>query len=103
MKTFALTPLAAGDLNEIWDYIAEDSIEAADRTLSEIQTAIQKLVQRPGIGHPREDLADKRHRFLLVHSYLIVFRVGTDPIQIIRVLHAARDVQIILEMPSEQP
>jgi len=43
-------------------------------------------------------LADKRHRFLLVYSYLIVYRPASVPLQIIRVLHAAQDVQNILEL-----
>ncbi len=31
MKDFILSPLARQDLNDIWEYIAEDDIDAADR------------------------------------------------------------------------
>lgn len=55
-----------------------------------------KLAKNPGIGHRRDELADKRHRFFLVYSYLIVYRHENKPLQIVRVLHAARDVQSIL-------
>jgi plasmid stabilization system protein ParE len=48
----------------------------------------------------REELADRRHRFFLVYSYLIIYRLETKPLQIIRVLHAARDVQSILKLTS---
>ena len=48
------------------------------------------------------ELADKRHRFLLVYSYLIVYRHETKPLQIIRVLHAARDVQSILGLAADE-
>jgi plasmid stabilization system protein ParE len=34
MKQFILTPSAKQDINDIWDYIADDSIEAADRFLT---------------------------------------------------------------------
>ena len=34
MKRFVLTPRAEQDVSDIWDYIADDSIEAADRVLS---------------------------------------------------------------------
>ena len=88
MKRFILTPRAAQDVNDIWDYIADDNIEAADRVLHALNNAIVKLAKNPGIGHWREDLADKRHRFFLVYSYLIVYRHETKPLQIIRVLHA---------------
>jgi plasmid stabilization system protein ParE len=33
MKRYVLTPSATKDVNDIWDYIANDSIEAADRVL----------------------------------------------------------------------
>ena len=100
MKRFILTPLAEQDLNEIWDYIGSDSVEAASRVLDKIEAAIDRITEHPGLGHLREDLADSRHRFYLVYSYLIVFRPGTEPLQIIRIIHAARDVQTILNLGS---
>ena len=72
MKRHVLTPSAKRDVNDIWDYIANDNIEAADRVLDALESAMVKLAKNPGIGHWREELADKRHRFLLVYSYLIV-------------------------------
>jgi plasmid stabilization system protein ParE len=102
MKRFILTRRAKQDVNEIWDYIADDNIEAADRVLDALDNAILKLAKNPGIGHFREELADKRHRFFLVYSYLIVYRHETKPVQIIRVLHAARDVQSILGLAPDK-
>jgi len=96
MKRFILTPRAKQDVNDIWDYIANDNIEAADRVLDALDNAMIRLATNPGIGHWRDELTDKRHRFLLVYSYLIVYRHKTKPLQIIRVLHAARDVQSML-------
>ncbi|MGC2745572.1 MAG: type II toxin-antitoxin system RelE/ParE family toxin [Candidatus Angelobacter sp.] len=74
MKAFVFTPLAARDLNEIWDYLASDNIEAADRVLGALEKALHGLAKNPGKGHWRDDLADRRHRFFLVYSYLIVYR-----------------------------
>ena len=102
MKRFILTPRARQDVNDIWDYIANDNIEAADRVLDALDNAMFKLAKNPGIGHRRDELADKRHRFLLVYSYLIVYRHETKPVQIIRVLHAARDVQSIFALAPEK-
>lgn len=103
MKHYLLTPSAKRDINDIWDYIADDSIEAADRVIDALESAMIKLAKSPGIGHWREELADKRHRFLLVYSYLIVYRHEAKPLQIVRVLHAARDVQSILGLSPDQP
>jgi plasmid stabilization system protein ParE len=101
-KPFVLTPRAEQDIGDIWDYIAADSMDAADRVLTALEKAILRLAKTPGVGHLREDLADRRHRFLLVYSYLIVYRFETKPIQIIRVIHAARDAQSILGLPAAE-
>ena len=103
MKRFILTPRAKQDVNDIWDYIANDNIEAADRVLDALDNAMIRLATNPGIGHWRDELTDKRHRFLLVYSYLIVYRHATKPLQIIRVLHAARDVQSMLGPAPDEP
>jgi plasmid stabilization system protein ParE len=96
MTRFALTPLARRDLEEIWDYLALDNRRAAERVLDRIETTIRELAKTPGLGHLREELADRRHRFFLVYSYLIVYRPETRPLQIIRVLHASRDIRALL-------
>jgi len=96
------TPRTERDLNQIWDYIADDNIEAAGRVLNALEAAFIKLAKTPGLGHIREELADRRHRFFLVYSYMIVYRYETDPLQIIRVFHAAQDVQSILGLTSEE-
>jgi plasmid stabilization system protein ParE len=96
MSRFLLTPAAEQDLNDIWDYIAADNLEAADRVLGALEMAFQRLADGPGLGHYREDLADKRHRFDSVYSYLIVYRWETNPLQFIRILHGARDVQTLI-------
>src|SRR5258706_16062358 len=95
MKRYVLTPIAKKDVNDIWDYIASDGIEAADRVLDALESAMIKLAKNPGVGHWREELADKRHRFFPGYSYLIVYRHEAKPLQIVPGLHAARDVQNI--------
>lgn len=82
MKRYVLTPRAKRDVNDIWDYIASDNIEAADRVLDALESAMVKLAKSPGIGHRRDALADERHRFWMVYSYLIVYRHETKPLQI---------------------
>ncbi|HYL36987.1 MAG TPA: type II toxin-antitoxin system RelE/ParE family toxin [Bryobacteraceae bacterium] len=64
MKRFVLTRRAKQDVNDIWDYLAADNIEAADRVLDTLDNAMVKLAKNPGIGHWREELTDKRHPLL---------------------------------------
>lgn len=50
----------------------------------------------PGLGHLREDLTDEPLRFWPVHSYLIIYRPGRTPLQIVRVLSGYRDIRDLL-------
>ncbi len=43
MKLFILTPRAEQDVSDIWDYIAEDSIEADDRVLAALEKSMCSL------------------------------------------------------------
>ena len=42
MSGFVLHPEALVDLEEIWEFIAADSLDAADRVLEEIYQAIRR-------------------------------------------------------------
>lgn len=97
MTGYRLTPQADADLEELWNYVAGNSGEpAADRLEDELHAAMHRLTHMPGIGHLRPDLADEPLRFFPVYKLLIIYRPETRPLQIIRVLHGARDVAAIL-------
>ena len=97
MKQYLLTGPAKDDIREIISYIRERSPEAAKRVRTELREAMRRLAEIPGIGHVRNDLADEALRFWSVYSYLIVYRPETDPLQVLRVLHGARDIKTILD------
>ncbi len=96
-RRFVLTPEARADLIEIWSYIAEDSIDAADQTLARLHDPFTRLGRTPGMGHQREDLADARHRFWTVYSYVIAYRWETTPIQIVAIVHGARQLEAFFQ------
>ena len=103
MSSFLLTPAAEADLDEIWTYIEEKSGTAlADRLEDDLHNAMFRLADAPGMGHTRADLADEALRVFAVHSFLIIYRTETRPLQVIRVLHGARDVQAIFATQSPQ-
>jgi plasmid stabilization system protein ParE len=52
---YALHPEALTDIDEIWEYIAADNIEAADRVVAEIFAAGHTLATSPHMGHRRPD------------------------------------------------
>jgi plasmid stabilization system protein ParE len=53
---FVLHPLAAQDITEIWEYIAEDNPVAARHIREEIHSAIRALITSPNQGRKRPDL-----------------------------------------------
>ena len=57
-RGFALHPLAAQDITEIWEYIAEDNPLAARRVREEILNRIRAVVSFPLSGHRRRMLTD---------------------------------------------
>src|SRR5688572_24697984 len=97
MSRYSITPQAREDLYSIIDYVQQQSSQAAEKLLDSIENAMDRLGGNPGIGHLREDLHDETLRIWPVHSILIVYRFDVKPIQIIRILHGARDLGSILE------
>ena len=76
--------------------IAQHDVAAAERLLDAIDSRCRLLAEQPGLGTLREDLAP-RLRFFPAGNYLIFYRSGADGIEIIRVLHGARDLPPQLE------
>jgi plasmid stabilization system protein ParE len=93
---YKLTVSAGFDLQEIWDFIARDSANAADRWIGRLYDAFEMLGQSPGIGHSREDLAAGPVRFWPVDRYLIVFRVQNDVVEILAVTQGSRNIPTLL-------
>src|SRR5271157_5621313 len=98
MKSYRLTPKAEDDLFTIWTYIASDNLNAADQLEAELFDACQRLADKPDLGHFRRDLTEKPVRFFPVRrTYLIVYDPAKEPVEVLRVLHGARDVSWHLE------
>ena len=98
MSGFVLAAAAELDLNDIWDYIAADSPDAADRWIEKLFAAFEALARNPGIGHKREDLTPYPVLFFPVGSYLIIFRCWTEgrPVEIVAVTQGSRDIPAFL-------
>lgn len=92
MSNILLRPRAKIDLTEIWDYIAEDSATRADIFIETIEQKLKILAERPSMGRMRDILGDGLHSFP-VGRYVIFYRPLQDGIDVIRVLHGARDLE----------
>jgi toxin ParE1/3/4 len=89
MRGVLYSPEAALDLREIWQFIARDSLVAADRVTDEIREHVALLATMPGIGHERADVP-KAYRVSSVYSYLIIYRYDDSSLTVIRIVHGAR-------------
>jgi plasmid stabilization system protein ParE len=104
MSAYVLSPEALQDLQDIWDFIAFDNTSAADKLEDELFDAFEKLVKRPQMGHFRPALPDFKARFWPVRSFLIVYRESSTVLEIVAVLHGARDVpEVIRKRQAQQP
>ncbi|MHB1674735.1 MAG: type II toxin-antitoxin system RelE/ParE family toxin [Acidobacteriaceae bacterium] len=96
MSKYVLSAAAELDLNAIWEYIAEDNVDAADRWIDKLFDAFEALQQNPNIGHRREDLTSFPVLFWPVASYLVIYRIRNRSVEIVAVTHGARDIPAFL-------
>ncbi|MFM8444870.1 MAG: type II toxin-antitoxin system RelE/ParE family toxin [Methylococcus sp.] len=78
----------------IWDSIAQDNPTAATRQLRRIEDQCQQLANHPQMGPARRDIAPEL-RYFPVGSYLILYRILPGAIEVVRVLHGARDISAL--------
>lgn len=97
MKRYSLSHPAKSDLVGIYEYIRRDNPAAAQRVMKSFRETFRKLAANPHIGHLRDDLLSEPVRIWSAYSYLIIYRADPKPIEILRVLHGARDVPSAFE------
>jgi plasmid stabilization system protein ParE len=91
-----LVPAAEEDLSRIFSYVADDTVDAAIRVLDRFEEVFNTLAANPHLGHSRDDLTARPLRFFPVFSYLVIYLPETAPLQIIRVLSCARDIERLI-------
>jgi plasmid stabilization system protein ParE len=97
MPLYKVSPEVLDDLRLIGDFIALDSVDAAERVIDQFFETFEQLAAWPKTGHVRTDLTSKNVRFWPVGSYLVVYRDHSDGVQIVAVLHGSRDVPSVLD------
>lgn len=75
------------DLECLQAHIAEDDPDVAYQVVESVLVSVLRLEEFPGSGRPGR-VPDTRE--LIVSSYIVAYRVKEDSVQILRVLHAAR-------------
>ena len=89
MAVFQKTAQAEEDLIDIWQYIAQDNPDAADRLLDIFEEKGWLLAENPKLGQARPDIAED-FRYLPVGRYLMLYREIPGGIELVRVVHGMR-------------
>jgi toxin ParE1/3/4 len=85
------TPSARRDILEIENYIAERSESSAETFLDALNEKCQLLADNPAMGRSRLELG-KGVRSFPCGNYLVFYRLVGENIEVLRVLHASRDL-----------
>jgi len=85
------TEISITDLNEIFDYIGEDSARYATITINRIYQRVQPVAHNPYIGRIVPEFNDNHLRELIEGNYRIIYRIKSENIvDVLRVYHSAR-------------
>jgi toxin ParE1/3/4 len=87
--TLRWTPIAAGHLKAAHDYVAQDNVAAADATIDRILSAVEMLGRHHEMGR-RGRVPGTRELVITGSPFVVAYRVRTDRIEILAVLHGAR-------------
>ncbi len=94
MPRITRRPLAETDILEIWDYIAEDTFAAADRWVDQLDEKLRLLAIQPLMGRTRDEL-ERGVRSFPFGRYVIFYMPTDVGIDVVRVLHGARDIDAV--------
>ena len=81
-------PEARRQIHEIWHYIALDNPQAADRMLTRLVTAVERLTYFPHLGKPGRE--GSRELVVAGTHFIVIYRVEGEEIKIGTVVHGAQ-------------
>lgn len=89
------TPAAVDDMDEIFSYISQDNISAAENLLGKLDHQIKELSSFSNMGAVLSDdeytLVHSGYRIIVVHPYMVFYRIIDGAVVIYRILHGRRD------------
>jgi len=89
---------ALNDLNDIYEFIAKDSVRYAQIQVEKIQSSVSNLAEFPLMGHNVPELPHLPYREILVGNYRILYGFKKDQgqVMVMSVVHGRR----LLKEPS---
>jgi plasmid stabilization system protein ParE len=99
MMRLRLSPHVPSDLEEIAEYIAQDSPSQAARVIRLLRNRMKEIAKQPTLYRLRPELAPDA-RLASVGNYVILFRIHKNAVRIERVVHGNRELSPLLEEPA---
>jgi toxin ParE1/3/4 len=92
-----ILPQADADVDGIAVFIAKDSVERASGFYDAVVSTYKRIVEHPKrwpvYGFAKRSLKDLRKYSVVGFSdYLVFYRIDADMVEIVRVVHGARDL-----------
>jgi len=103
VRTFHFSARARLDLLEILDYVsAASGAGRAEGVRVDLVHAAELLARHPYLGHLRRDLTSRAVLFWPVHSFMIVYRPASEPLEVIRIVSGWQDLACVLTERVEE-
>ncbi len=83
---------AISDVQAIGDYIERDSLRYAKVVVRKLHQSVERLADFPQASGIVPELNREDVRQINAYSYRIIVRVSDDQIEVVTVIHGARDV-----------
>jgi len=77
------------DLKDAGEFIALDSLQAAERMAARVKEAVEYLTEFPNMGRPGR-VSETRELVVSGTPFIVIYRVKAPAIEILRVLHHAK-------------
>lgn len=85
------SPQAVSDLERIFDYIADESIDSAAGVIEAIFAAVERVRDFPESGRVIPELQQARFREVIVAPFRVMYEFRANSVLITGVVHGARD------------
>jgi len=107
-RRLVILPQANVELHDQAEYISIGNEDMARRFFAAAETTFRDLIAMPGIGR-RSQFRNARLRVLRswrirgFENWLIFYRVTEEAVEVVRVLHGARDLEALFEADEGAP
>ncbi len=89
---------AVDDLEEVFEYILDDSFSATASILDRFDSSIAKLANNPKFGVVPKDERLKKlgYRMLIVGKYFVFYVIKEKSVQVRRIIHGKRQYDFLI-------